>query len=353
MHKRLLLILLFLPCLAFAQQTVIRSPVQGPPYDGVNSQFEVHPSPGQTGNEFEWYDKNGNLISWCDADGVCHFSGGPSGVNWYLDNVLVGAQPGGNIIEGSGVTVTAANDPTNHRVNYTFNATGSGGCAPGGTLYSIIVNDPLGTCGGFDDFTWEDGNVLIAGDVPGGVVPGYTYDLGLGNSWGTGSTWTVGLYNDSSLANHTFVAGEENIAKSSYDYITGVQNETDGIEDFTEGWGNELAGNFDFAFGHTNNIQGDYSGAFGSNLELASTGGTQWGYGYCFTMSDPNSVGLGWHPLSSNCLDPPQLAYDSLNSAWVSSVDVVSPGAVRRYRHSGGCELFRPILRYAKSQRDR
>ena len=44
-------------------------------------------------------------------------------VDWYADSVHIGQRTGGNIIAGSGLTVTATDDPTNNRVNFTLKET--------------------------------------------------------------------------------------------------------------------------------------------------------------------------------------------------------------------------------------
>ena len=75
---------------ALAQQTVIRTPVQNPPYDGKHSQIETHPSKGQTGNEEEWYAKNGSLASWVDSQGIIHPTG-PSSSNWVFASDFPGS----------------------------------------------------------------------------------------------------------------------------------------------------------------------------------------------------------------------------------------------------------------------
>lgn len=44
-------------------------------------------------------------------------------VDWYADSVHIGQRTGGNVIGGDGITVTATDDPTNNRVNYTVKET--------------------------------------------------------------------------------------------------------------------------------------------------------------------------------------------------------------------------------------
>lgn len=44
-------------------------------------------------------------------------------VDWYADSVHIGQRTGGNIIAGSGLTVTATDDPTNNRANFTIKET--------------------------------------------------------------------------------------------------------------------------------------------------------------------------------------------------------------------------------------
>ncbi len=57
---------------------------------------------------------------------------------FYKDDVGIAAQSGINIKQGTGMTITAANDPTNGRVNYTFNAAGG---SPAGSDTQIQYNN--------------------------------------------------------------------------------------------------------------------------------------------------------------------------------------------------------------------
>lgn len=63
-------------------------------------------------------------------------SGGPTpptgNVNWYVNNILIGTEPGGNFDNGANTTWSGVDDPTNHRVDITVNAAGgTSGCSAG------------------------------------------------------------------------------------------------------------------------------------------------------------------------------------------------------------------------------
>lgn len=84
------------------------------------------------------------------TNGSVPFANVPT-IAFYKDNVGIAAQSGLNLIEGTGVTITAVNDPTNQRVNYTIDASGG---SPAGSDTQVQFND-AGTFGGDSWFTFD------------------------------------------------------------------------------------------------------------------------------------------------------------------------------------------------------
>jgi len=72
------------------------------------------------------------------TNGSVPFANVPT-IAFYKDSLGIASQSGINLIEGVGVTITAANDPTNQRVNYTINAAGGG--TPAGSDTQIQYNN--------------------------------------------------------------------------------------------------------------------------------------------------------------------------------------------------------------------
>ena len=85
-------------------------------------------------------------------------------LSFYKNGTGIAAQSGINLIEGTGVTITAVNNPTNNRVDYTINA--SGGGTPAGSDTQIQYNN--GGVFGADALFTRDvatGNANLAKDA--------------------------------------------------------------------------------------------------------------------------------------------------------------------------------------------
>lgn len=73
-------------------------------------------------------------------------------IAFYKDDVGIASQSGLNLIEGTGVTIDAVNNPLYNRVDYTLNATGG---SPGGSQYNVQVNDGAGGFEGSNNFSYD------------------------------------------------------------------------------------------------------------------------------------------------------------------------------------------------------
>jgi len=82
------------------------------------------------------------------TNGSVPFANVPT-INFAKNGTIIAAQPGLNLIEGTGVTITATNNPTNNRVDYTLNAIGGG---PAGSNRQIQYNN-AGVFGADSNFT--------------------------------------------------------------------------------------------------------------------------------------------------------------------------------------------------------
>ncbi len=85
------------------------------------------------------------------TNGSVPFANVPT-IAFYKDNVGIASQSGLNLIEGTGVTITAVNDPTNQRVNYTIDAAGGG--SPAGSDTQIQYNN-AGSFGASSDLIFD------------------------------------------------------------------------------------------------------------------------------------------------------------------------------------------------------
>jgi len=80
-----------------------------------------------------------------------------SGVSWFLNNSLVGIEPGYDVIPGTNITITATDDPGALRVHYTINSIGGGvGCTLPGVDTGVLSEHPPGTCFDSTDWLWND-----------------------------------------------------------------------------------------------------------------------------------------------------------------------------------------------------
>lgn len=97
------------------------------------------------------------------TDGSVPFANVPT-IAFSKNGVGIASQSGLNLIEGTGVTITAANDPTNSRVNYTINSAGG---SPAGSNTNVQFNNS-GSFGGTNDFVFNKTSKLFkVGDVSG------------------------------------------------------------------------------------------------------------------------------------------------------------------------------------------
>lgn len=84
-------------------------------------------------------------------------------IAFYKDDIGIASQSGINLIEGTGVTIDAVNNPLYNRVDYTLSAAGGG--SPGGSTTQIQYNN-AGAFAGSSDFTWDNTNkTFITGDT--------------------------------------------------------------------------------------------------------------------------------------------------------------------------------------------
>ena len=86
------------------------------------------------------------------------------------DGTNIASQSGINLIEGTGVTITGVNNPTNNRVDYTINA--SGGGSPAGSNTQIQYNN-AGAFGADAGFTRTSTGVTNISSTFGGNTLGY------------------------------------------------------------------------------------------------------------------------------------------------------------------------------------
>jgi hypothetical protein len=120
-------------------------------------------------------------------------------IAFYKDDVGIASQSGLNLIEGTGVTIDAVNNPLYNRVDYTINS--SGGGSPAGSSSWIQYNN-AGAFGADDFFTRDpstlDTNILRTYTNGGGAVVDTGFktlqDIGTGFP-GTAITWGDDLGN--------------------------------------------------------------------------------------------------------------------------------------------------------------
>lgn len=98
----------------------------------------------------------------------------------YKDGVLIASEPGINFVEGSGVTITAVDNPGSGRVDVTIDATGGGGGISGsGTTGTMPVF--TGTTSIGDSQTIDDGINIVSGD--GSQATNYTLVAAAGQGY--------------------------------------------------------------------------------------------------------------------------------------------------------------------------
>lgn len=100
-------------------------------------------------------------------------------IAFYKDNVGIASQPGLNLIQGTGVTITALNNPTNNRVDYTINASGSPISV--GTASSTLYSSGLTGTGQGD--TSSGFNIIFGTNAGNGASNVYAVNF-LGNNAG-------------------------------------------------------------------------------------------------------------------------------------------------------------------------
>lgn len=149
------------------------------------------------------------------TNGSVPFANVPT-IAFYKDDVGIASQSGINLIEGTGVTIDAVNNPTNNRVDYTINASG------GSTLTDTYVGygDSLNQITGDSNFTRN---------VSGGSTKIYnTFDDMLGTTY-TGGLWTqTGSTAVFQKNNVTFDYVLSNVNANALTYNASVANQITG-----------------------------------------------------------------------------------------------------------------------------
>jgi hypothetical protein len=165
-----LVAILSLPLQLWAQNEVLSVPLQNiQPYDPFQplqqmycdtrgNSLGTNLQEWQVPSNLRWDDPNRDRshVCWVDCNGQIHcntscsdaFTSGCAGssnpVNWYVNDVLVGTEPGGSFNDGTNTTWFGTDDPTNHRVNLHVNSTGggSGACSVGSVEDGYVCAGP-------------------------------------------------------------------------------------------------------------------------------------------------------------------------------------------------------------------
>ncbi len=272
----------------------------------------------------------------------CTPAGGLGSVGWYVNNTLIGLQPNGDFDNGNNTTLTGINDPANHKVHITVNATGTGaaaiyqhngvqvgqqptfnvidtgtvvatmvddiannrvnvsftssgggtGCLPPGNDFGVLSEHPVGTCYDSAHWTWDDTTnrqVMQSGvgnTIASGTSLNDAYVFGPSNSvTGTAfSTSQVRVFGDNNIVGPATTTNEN--------HIFGFSNTQNHVSDSWQIGNNNVTtdtGSNVFSFGSSNTAQ---SATPGSAVNIRD----------CFMLGENNLLQniTGAHTIS-NC----------------------------------------------------